>query len=351
MSKHLFIRILRQVDHTVFCVASGQKTYWHPQFGRYQPYSSGQQVKRSFIQNILNQLNEPYAPVTITQVLKKTAGKQSLGDGEPISALDPQFADQILGGWMRAQTGKQTIKRRSPFSISALRPLHPLLANTADEPISFDRTGTAGEHKVIVRDEGGVPVPDDVLKAFLASSGENLKLRTFMPSGKVGPRVTGLFIADFAIDLSRLFAVGLDPYDLELEPTMVDILKTEGWVEKGKTLVCPENRRNELIPAIATALIQWQITSNQSRTYSPQETLAVAIGTNASLVCAAIRGELDEESDKKAIPVIDQSIENVSVFIHPSAKGVVTGLETDGNALLKAENHIKSVLMAYHYEG
>jgi hypothetical protein len=352
MSKYLFIRIIRHADHTVFCVADGQKTYWHPLAKKPQPYSSGQQVKRSFMASLLDELNEEYAPVTITQVLKSSSNKKTLGDGEPLSALDPHFADQLIGGWMRAQTGKQTIKRRSPLSISAMRPLHPHLSNLKDESISFDRTGTSGNHKVIVRDEKGAVVPDEVLQAFLASSGENLKLRTFMPSGKVGPRATGIFVADFAVDLSRLFAVGIDPYDLELESNMVETLEAEGWIRKGKMLVCPKERRNELIPAIAKALINWRITSNQARTYSPQETLAVAIGTNASLVSAAIRGDLDEEEEGRAKVVIDREMEGdaLRIFVSSSMRGYVQGIQADGNALFKAEQHIQTALKAYQYE-
>jgi hypothetical protein len=48
MRNYLFIRGLRRADHTVFAVADSQKTYYEPQFGRELPYSSGQQVKRSF---------------------------------------------------------------------------------------------------------------------------------------------------------------------------------------------------------------------------------------------------------------------------------------------------------------
>lgn len=352
MSKYLFIRMLRAVDHAVFCVAEGQKTYWNPTSRTKQAYSSGQQVKRSFINALLDELDEVYAPVTITQVLKTSSGKRTLGDGEPLSAIDPHFVDQLIGGWMRAQAGKQTIKRRSPLSISAMRPIHPYLSSLAEESITFDRTGTSGDHKVIVRDEKGVPVSDETLQEFLQSSGESLRLRTFMPSEKVGYRATGLFVTDFAIDLSRLFSIGLNPYDLEIEQNMVTQLQDEGWIKNGNSIICPDKRRGQIITALAKSLISWRITSNQSRTYSPQETIAISIGTNASLVSASIRGELDEEGERKANVVIDRDMEgdNLRLFVSPSARGFIQGIHAESDALLKAEKHIKEKLTKYPYE-
>lgn len=41
----IYLRALRHVDYSVFCVADGQKTYFDPVFNQYVPFSSGQQVK------------------------------------------------------------------------------------------------------------------------------------------------------------------------------------------------------------------------------------------------------------------------------------------------------------------
>ena len=52
-SPFIYIRGLRHAEHTVFCVQEGQKTYYDSQFGKYVPYSSGQQVKRSALDSIV----------------------------------------------------------------------------------------------------------------------------------------------------------------------------------------------------------------------------------------------------------------------------------------------------------
>lgn len=382
-SKYLYLRLLRPAEHTVFCVQNGQKTYYHPQFDAYLPYASGQQVKRSILEAMLDRLNEAFAPVTITQVLKTSGGKRTLGDGEPLSSTDPKYADQLIGGWMHAQkkdkqakgkrkasdeegeeTGKERVyRRRSPLSISAMRPLHPLLATTSREALTFDRSGVQGDHQVIVRDENGNSlmvkdeqgrlVPGPELQAYLEGESESLKLRTYMPPGKVSPRATGLFVVDVAVDLSRLFRVSLDPYEPELKPDLVKRLKEQGWQEKDGHLVCPKERRDEIIPALAEALVHWRITSNQARTYNHQETIAVALSKNASRVSLAIRAELSELLDGEKLnakPVI-QPIEDVALFVSPAVRAHVAGAPDDGPlATSLAVEALRERLSDYAYD-
>ena len=66
--------------------------------------------------------------------------KGALKEGEVLSSCDPHYIDQLLGGWMRAvKDGKEkTVKRRSPLSISAMTPLHPLLAAFTFAILSFN---------------------------------------------------------------------------------------------------------------------------------------------------------------------------------------------------------------------
>ncbi len=378
MPRYLYLRQLRHVDHTVFCVQDGrQKTFWNAQFGVQLPYSSGQQVKRSLLTALLETLQEPFAPVTTTQVLKQSGGKRALGDGEPLSAADPAWADQLIGGWMRAakkdkgagKRGKKNggeeekepggvLRRRSPLSISAMRPLHPLLAALSPEAISFDRSGVPGDHQVIVRDENGNSlmvqdengknVPGPELQAFLESGDGELKLRTFMPEGKVGPRATGLFVVDMAIDLERLFVVSSDPYDPETPPATAARLEADGWERSGYQLRCPAERRQKLAEALAHALVAWRVTSNQSRTYSPQEVLAVALSEDASLPGVALRADLAdayEEGRPRAAPVVEP-VEGVALHLSPALRGHIAGLEgTSALAVQQAEQDLRRRLL------
>ena len=136
MNPYIYLRALKHAEHTVFCVSDGQKTYFDSQFGFSVPYSSGQQVKRSILQSIVDNLNVQMAPITFNYSINK---KKELENKEPWSPCDPTYIDQLLGGWMRAGDGP-TKKRRSPFSISAMRPIHPLLAGVDKENLTFDRS-------------------------------------------------------------------------------------------------------------------------------------------------------------------------------------------------------------------
>ena len=75
MKPFIYLRALRHAEHTVLCVEDGQKTYFDPQFGRNLPYSSGQQVKRSVLQYVLDELNAPMAPVTFNYNITKLTRK------------------------------------------------------------------------------------------------------------------------------------------------------------------------------------------------------------------------------------------------------------------------------------
>lgn len=98
----IYIRTLKRADNTVFCVQNGQKTYFDPVFRRSVPYSSGQQVKRSILDSLNNELNTLASPTTFMWDVNK---KKELKEGEVFATCDPTYADQLFGGWMRAGKG------------------------------------------------------------------------------------------------------------------------------------------------------------------------------------------------------------------------------------------------------
>ena len=79
----IYLRGLRHADHTVFCVQDGQKTYYDSQFGRIVPFSSGQQVKRSILNNLTDQLNAPCAPITFNYEIYKKPHSYEKGHSCP----------------------------------------------------------------------------------------------------------------------------------------------------------------------------------------------------------------------------------------------------------------------------
>ncbi len=352
-SPYLYLRGLRQVDHTVFCVADGQKTYRDPLTGQFVPYSSGQQVKRSILDDMTASLNETRAPITFNFTLATKIGKQEFGQGEPWSPCNPAYADQLIGGWMRAGKEGAPVKRRSPLSISAMRPLHPTLSSLSRESVTFDRSDHPEQHKVRVVNEQGNEVSQEDFLNFLSSANRNLPMRLWIPEDKVGPRASGLFIYDIAIDLRTLFSVSLNTFEPEVTADIVEQLKQAGWQASSDTtrLICPKLRREEIIPMLAHSLINWRVTSNQSRTYSPQNTLAVALSDDANRLGMAIRADLTEESNyKRAEPVLATDITNIAIFPALTAKAYIRGVVGSADALEQAENKLKERLLGYTYD-
>jgi len=344
----IYIRTLKKADHTVFCVGNGQKTYFDPQFNRLVPYSSGQQIKHSIVNRLSVELNETPSPITF---LSNVTTKKEITEGEVFGTCDPSHFDQLLGGWMKAVKGgkEKTIKRRSPFSISAMRALHPLLAGVNKEDVTFDRSDRPN-NKVIVRGPKGDYLSEDDIKILLENRDRSL-VRKFIPDHRT---ITGLFVQDIAIDLRRLFCISLNIYEPEINQVTEDKLREDGWIETknvfGNCLVAPPEVREKLIPAISKAIINWQITSNQSRTFSLMETLAIAVSNNAQKIGNSIYGRLSREYENKAVPIIEEGVDEVEIFVTPVAGGyIATNLEKS-NALELAEKYIRDALFNFEYE-
>jgi len=347
----IYLRGLRHAEHTVFSVTNGQKYYRDSQFNKDMAYSSGQQVKRS----IIEALDMPFAAITFNWEIDK---KGKAGMKEPHSPCDPTFVDQLVGGFMKAKSDSYTVKRRSPLSISAMRPLHPLLGGLEreTEPVVFDRSNRPYDHKVVVSklDEDGnrVTIPENELEEWLVSNNRNLGPKYYNGNGQT--RATGLFVYDVAIDLRTLFCVSINKLEPELFPEIEEKLRSEGWIEGknifGNCLICPKEKRDEIIPALAKAIINWRITSNQARTFSLMETVAIAISDNANQIAYSIRGDLREDSDRlQAIPKIDETVK-ADLFITPIASSYVVGSVGSADALVKAEQKLIDLMMEFDYE-
>ncbi|MDF7820491.1 CRISPR-associated protein Cas7 [Runella sp. MFBS21] len=344
----IYIRTLKRAEHTVFCVSDGQKYYYDTQFNRRIPYSSGQQIKRSLIDSLCAEIKQTPSPTTFLFDVTK---QKELKEGEVYGTCDPTYADQLFGGWMKAAKGgkDRTLKRRSPLSISAMRALHPLLAGTYAENASFDRSERPN-NLVIVRDEKGNELNDNEIVAFLEDKDRSLS-RKWIPDNK---RATGLFVSDIAIDLRRLFSVSVNSFEPEMSDSTIEKLRSEGWIESenvfGKCLVAPKSLREKWIKGLAKALIDWKITSNQARTFSLMDTLAISISDNANLIAGSIRAKLSEEDSDKANPIIDESLKGVNTFITLQAGGFIQTKGETYDALEKAETHLIQLLSDFDYE-
>jgi hypothetical protein len=344
----IYIRTLKRAEHTVFCVADGQKFYYDPQFNRRIPYSSGQQVKRSLIDSLSKALNEVPSPTTFLFDVNK---KDEMKEGEVYATCDPSYADQLFGGWMKAAKGgkDRTIKRRSPLSISAMRGLHPLLAGIDRENVSFDRSERPN-NKVIIRNEKDEILDEEQIAELLEGKDRSLS-RKWIPDNA---RATGLFVQDIALDLRRLFCVLLNKLEPEITEATETKLREAGWQETetvfGTCLVAPKEVRDRLIPALAHAIMHWSITSNQSRTFSLMETLAVSVSDNANKIAGSIRAKLKEEEDNKAEPIVEEELDGVESYVTLSAGGYVRTKKEAADALDRAKQSLIDKMMAFNYE-
>lgn len=346
MNPYIYLRALKHAEHTVFCVQDGQKTYFDPQFNRVVAYSSGQQVKRSILDALTSNLNVQMAPITFNYNITKD---KQLENKEPWSPCDPSYIDQLFGGWMRAGDGI-TVKRRSPLSISAMRPIHPLLAGVDKENLTFDRSDKPDRHPVNVR-LGEKLLTDDEIDEFLSTNHRTLPRRNWIPDNA---RTGGLFIYDIAIDLRTLFSVSVNQHEPELSKEKIEDLKNKGWIESenvfGRCLTLPKTEREKAIPALANALLNWRITSNQARTFSLMETLAVAISDNANKLAGAIRAKLIEDGEKpKAKPIIDETA-GAEIFVTLPCSNYVVTVNESTDALEQAEQKLIDLMLAFPYE-
>lgn len=348
MNPYIYLRALKHAEHTVFCVQDGQKTYYDPQFNRMVAYSSGQQVKRSILQSLTDNLNVQMAPVTFNYNIDKN---KNLENKEPWSPCDPNYVDQLLGGWMRAGDGI-TKKRRSPLSISAMRALHPLLAGVDKENLTFDRSDRPDNHPINVRMAGSDKLlSEEEIEAYLQENNRTLPRRNWIPNNA---RTSGFFVYDVAIDLRTLFCVSMNQHEPEISKEMIESLKSKGWIESenvfGKCLVLPKEEREKVIPALAKALVDWRITSNQARTFSLMETLAVAISDNANTIPAAIRAKLIDDGEKQKAKLIVDATAGADLFVTlPCANYIVTESESV-DALQNAEEKLIAMMNSFVYE-
>lgn len=348
MTNTIYVRTLKRAEHTVFCVSDGQKYYYDPQFNRRIPFSSGQQVKRSIMDSITEYLNVVPSPTTFIFEVNK---QKELGEGEVYGTCDPTYPDQLFGGWMKAVKGgkDRTLKRRSPLSISAMRGLHPLLSGLDSDNASFDRSDRPN-NEVIVRDSKGNQLSEEEIVEFLQGKDRSLS-RKWIPNQS---RASGLFVSDIAIDLRRLFSVGLSTFEPEMSDKTIEKLREEGWIESknifGPCLVAPKALREEWALALSKAIINWRITSNQSRTFSLIDTLAISISENANLIGSSIRAKLSNEDSGKALPVIEEEMDNVMTFVTPQAAGYVQTKTESVDAIVRAEQELFKRIMEFDFE-
>lgn len=343
-NNYVFFRGIRLVKSSVFCVDDDQKKFYDPVWKKMIPYSSGQQVKRSIIEDMLDKLGEDYSPMQFWLTASKKDKK--LKQNEVTQSCDPTYVDQLFGGWM-STVGKNnkgsTKKRRSPLSISAMTPLHPYLADIYREKnMSFQRDN----FYLKITDENKNELSEEEITKFLEENNQKISKNKLI-DGK--GRVTGIFSFDVVVDLKRAFSVYIEDDMNEVPENIVEKLIEEGWTETNiknrRSLVLPEAFHEEYANLLSNALVDWRISSNQSRTFDLMPFLFAIVGTRADEISFSVVPEVSEEEEKTV---------NISVYEQPNTKVYSTlltkslpnvNVNPTSTALQDAVEHVKSLIL------
>jgi hypothetical protein len=105
-----------------------------------------------------------------------------------------------------------------------MRPIHPLLAGTDKENLTFDRSDKPDRHPVNVR-LGDKLMTDDEIDEFLATNNRTLPRRNWIPDNVR----TGGFSFTIFHRSSTLFSVSTNQHEPELSKDKIEDLKQKVW--------------------------------------------------------------------------------------------------------------------------
>src|SRR5699024_4268111 len=96
--------------------------------------------------------------------------------------------------------------------------------------------------------------------------------------------------------------------------------------------------------------INWQITSNQARTFSLMEPIAFALSDKAHTIAGAIRAELKEDIDKdQAVPRVDEDA-GADVYKTLPSSGYIKAEYGTAEAVEQAKQWLIERLQSFDYE-
>lgn len=382
MKKNIFVRLVRVVPFSLFNNVGGQKTYWSSRFRKTVAYSPGQQIKRSIMTHLLEELGEASAPLKFIRQVTNMDGENTRSEQKNIwQPCDPSYTDQLIGGYMytmqssKGKKGKKksednadqegdeteaadrTYKRRSPLSIGAFTPIHPLLADTPEEGImTFDRRDDPNSTVAFIDKDGNSIEKDELISIILNANQPPSKLSLIGKKGEKKKRVDGIFSLDVCIDLSRLFSVSIMEPEPEVSPEVQKKLRDAGWKDSKTgvpSLIAPKEVREKIINSLPEALFNWKIDSNQARNFGIGDTIAIAISQNANHIVNTLRADInyDENGNEVAEFVVDDEVIGDGLFVSKSAgQERINYPNKSGLAVDNAMSYLQKLLSEYHYE-
>lgn len=356
-NRELYITGVKHVNLTVFNIDDDTKTYYDPIHNKSLPFSSGQQIKRCFMDNIRKKYYDIFDFSTME--MRYNITKDSIEQKEALSSADNTCIDQMIGGYMRArkkdnENNKKgdetnTITRRSPISFSPMTPVHPdLVSLTSNHLSTMDRTDRPNDSIYFTKNNKEVD-QEKILRYLDETNSFISKRKTYYEHKKV----SGLFKFDMAIDLERLFRVSIKKYDPEVYPSAIKKLKDLGWkkviIRGEEYLELPKEQHEKYAESIAESLIEFRINSNQSRTLDFMPTISIAVSDNPQLIPMVYRRKIDGDNNNKLF--IDNSSDEIKTFNTPLIEDYVVNyneLNYNMNSLNEFKKEIKKKILNYY---
>lgn len=356
-TKEIFIQGIKHVDLSVFNVSDDTKTYYDMNYNKSLPYSSAQQIKRCFMDNIRYNYPDDFNFASLE--MRYNISGDEINQKEVLSPADNTCIDQLIGGYMRAKVkgnGKknkkddtETITRRSPLSISPMTPFHPeMVSLTTNEKSTMDRSEYNNDN--IVFTKGNKLIDEKEMLDLLEKNNKVISKRKLYNDHR---KSSGLFKFNIAIDLERLFRVEVKKHNMEIYPKQVDELKNKGWneikIRDRVYLELPKEYHEIYAEAIASSIANFRIKSNQSLNFDLMPTVTIAVSNNANSIAYIYRKDIDGDNKNKIN--IDDSIEDVETYNTPLIEEFVKNplhYNYSGNALNDFKKSLKNKILEYY---
>ena len=332
MKKNLYFRALYGVEQKVFNVGvNGVKTHWNPITNREYAYGSSANVKHN-LKELFSDISSIVTPKTeFSKVAKVEGGKISINEdgageqGGVSIAIDVENPIcSIFGAWTSevpegAKYAKAALK--SNIMVADMMPIHSLLQQLSKSEKGVF-CGDANSSIVLAvgskKDKTLLKTPEEAAE-FANCSIEDAKkaFASVRPMNLYEDKrtATGLYKADFAIELDTFGKIKVADITSGLSDEKINELVSKGWREmeiNGEKYLSPS--KEDLIKVweyLVDALLNWDFTSNNSLHGSVKEALRYSMSLNAQKLnqCTTATMYCDDEGKAKAKLALRESKE------------------------------------------
>lgn len=359
MKNNLYFRALYGVEQKVFNVGdNGVKTHWNPITNREYAYGSSANVKHN-LKELFCELSDIASPKTeFSKVTKVEGGKISInedGSGEqggvsiaidvenPICAMFGAWTSEVPNGDKYAKAAL-----KSNIMVADMMPIHSLLQSLSKAEKGVF-CGDANSSVVLAvgskKDKTLLKTPEEAAEFAKCSIEEAKKVfASARPMNLYEDKrtATGLYHADFAIELDVFGKVKIADITSGLSDEKINELVAKGWrvmeINGEKYLSPAKEQLIKLWEFFVDAMLNWDFSSNNSLHGSVKEALRYSISLNAQKLnqCTTASMYCDGEGKLKAKLALRDSKEVYSFNTTNLEKWHVCD-GSDGNAPIKTD--------------